>query len=222
MKPQLLIDRTKTPDGKELVLYERDGVFTIRVNGLELMSSRAHGSEEAMADLVLAEVSTRPPARSGRRARDGLHPASRARSGLLFEPGHRRRTAARDRPLESRSSGRSGGSPLDDARVDAGRRRRRQGHGVCTPMTSTQSSSMSTTARPPSPTGATLGSISPMASPRSNGVSAGVGSSGSGPRRPIKNTNGPSNWPAFVSRVETVPARRGAKGPKHTIFVARS
>lgn len=43
------------------MLYERDGVYSIRVNGLELMSSRAHGSEEAMADLVLADVRNREP-----------------------------------------------------------------------------------------------------------------------------------------------------------------
>jgi len=56
MKPQVLIDQATTPDGKELVLYERDGVFTIRVDGFELMSSRAHGSEEDMADLAFAHL----------------------------------------------------------------------------------------------------------------------------------------------------------------------
>jgi spermidine synthase len=61
MKPQLTIDRSTTPDGKEIILYERDGVFTIRVDGLELMSSRAHGSEEAMAALALAEVGAESP-----------------------------------------------------------------------------------------------------------------------------------------------------------------
>lgn len=59
MKPQTLLGRATTPDGKDLVLYERDGVFSIRVNGLELMSSRAHGSEEALARLTLA--GTRAP-----------------------------------------------------------------------------------------------------------------------------------------------------------------
>jgi len=56
MKPQTTLSRVTTPEGKELVLYERDGVFSIRVGGLELMSSRAHGSEEALARLVLSEV----------------------------------------------------------------------------------------------------------------------------------------------------------------------
>ena len=56
MKPQSTIGCATTPDGKELVLYERDGAYSIRVNGLELMSSRAHGSEEALARLALSRV----------------------------------------------------------------------------------------------------------------------------------------------------------------------
>ena len=61
MIPQRLIDRVETPDGQELVLYERDGVFTIRVGGWELMSSRAHGSEETLATSILADVPSRHP-----------------------------------------------------------------------------------------------------------------------------------------------------------------
>lgn len=61
MKPQHTRGRAVTPDGKALILYERDGVYSIRVNGLELMSSRAHGSEEALARLVLAQVSHPSP-----------------------------------------------------------------------------------------------------------------------------------------------------------------
>jgi len=49
VKPEKLLGRVETPDGTELVLYRRDGVYTIRVGGMELMSSRAHGSEETMA-----------------------------------------------------------------------------------------------------------------------------------------------------------------------------
>jgi spermidine synthase len=58
MKPQKVLGQTTTPDGRELVLYERDGVFSIRVGGLELMSSRAHGSEEALARLVLSRITS--------------------------------------------------------------------------------------------------------------------------------------------------------------------
>lgn len=60
MEPQLTLDRVTTPDGGELLLYERAGVFTIRVNGLELMSSLAHGSEEALARAACAALAGRP------------------------------------------------------------------------------------------------------------------------------------------------------------------
>ena len=56
MKPQAILDRAKTPDGTEIVLIKRDDVYSIRVDGLELMSSRAHGSEEALARLVLSDI----------------------------------------------------------------------------------------------------------------------------------------------------------------------
>ena len=49
MKPERLIDSTETPGGDELFLYERDGVFTLRIGGIELMTSRVHDSEEELA-----------------------------------------------------------------------------------------------------------------------------------------------------------------------------
>ncbi|MFV2072075.1 MAG: spermidine synthase [Thermoanaerobaculales bacterium] len=61
MKPQQTISSLTTPDGDELVLYERDGVFSIRVGGRELMTSRVHGSEEALASMVLARVRRKRP-----------------------------------------------------------------------------------------------------------------------------------------------------------------
>jgi spermidine synthase len=47
--PWETLGRERAPDGGELVLYRRGGEFVIRVDGRELMSSRAHGSEEEMA-----------------------------------------------------------------------------------------------------------------------------------------------------------------------------
>ncbi len=61
MKPTHILGRATTPDGKELVLYERDGAYVIRVDGLELMTSRAHGSEEALARLALEDVDVADP-----------------------------------------------------------------------------------------------------------------------------------------------------------------
>jgi spermidine synthase len=47
----------------DLRLYQRDGEFSIRVDGAELMNSRSHGSEEAMAELVCARISSLPSPR---------------------------------------------------------------------------------------------------------------------------------------------------------------
>lgn len=40
------------PDGSVLTLHEHDGDYVIRVNGVELMSTRRHASEERLAELA--------------------------------------------------------------------------------------------------------------------------------------------------------------------------
>ena len=52
MKPLEKLGQVATPDGRDLILYRRDGSFQIRLDGLELMTSRAHGSEDALAELA--------------------------------------------------------------------------------------------------------------------------------------------------------------------------
>lgn len=56
MKKWNRIDQTLTPDGKTLVLYEHDGSFTIRIDGVDLMSTRQHASEEKLAELACAHL----------------------------------------------------------------------------------------------------------------------------------------------------------------------
>jgi hypothetical protein len=51
MKPRLRIAATATPDGGEMVLYQRGEDFSITVNGLDLMHSRKHESELELARL---------------------------------------------------------------------------------------------------------------------------------------------------------------------------
>lgn len=51
MLPWILLERVRAPDGTELVLSRRGDEFSIRAGGHELMSSRAHGSEERLAEL---------------------------------------------------------------------------------------------------------------------------------------------------------------------------
>jgi spermidine synthase len=48
------LDRSPVPGGSEMVLYRRQNDFMILVNGLELMGSRAHASEEQLAALGCA------------------------------------------------------------------------------------------------------------------------------------------------------------------------
>jgi spermidine synthase len=59
MKPTRLLDRAVTPDGTPLTLHEHDGALSIRVGGVELMSTRQHHSEERMAELACAGLRDR-------------------------------------------------------------------------------------------------------------------------------------------------------------------
>lgn len=59
MKPIKLIDRATTPDGKPLTLHEHDGEFIIRVDGVDLMSTRQHHSEERLAEAVCRRIECR-------------------------------------------------------------------------------------------------------------------------------------------------------------------
>ena len=53
------VSRAKTAAGDTLVLREKAGVFEIRCNGWDLMSNRAHASEERMAREAVAMIAGR-------------------------------------------------------------------------------------------------------------------------------------------------------------------
>lgn len=53
--------RSLTASGDELMLRHRAGVYEIRCNGYDLMSNRAHRSEEALAQLALEGVQSAAP-----------------------------------------------------------------------------------------------------------------------------------------------------------------
>ena len=63
MLPNRTLARARTPEGVEMLLHERDGVYTLRVDGYELMSSRAHGSEDALARIPCESIAGRPAPR---------------------------------------------------------------------------------------------------------------------------------------------------------------
>jgi spermidine synthase len=50
------VERARAPDGGELVLARRGDEWVVRSAGRVLMTSRVHGSEEALADLALARA----------------------------------------------------------------------------------------------------------------------------------------------------------------------
>ena len=56
MKPTVKLAAVRTPDGGEMTLYQHDLDFSIRVNGLELMNSRQHESEQELARLGCAHL----------------------------------------------------------------------------------------------------------------------------------------------------------------------
>lgn len=56
MKPWVLIGQTIAPDGTDLSLTLRDGEYVILADGKSLMSSRMHGSEEALATFACARL----------------------------------------------------------------------------------------------------------------------------------------------------------------------
>ncbi|MHB8909500.1 MAG: spermine/spermidine synthase domain-containing protein [Syntrophales bacterium] len=64
MIPWQLLESTPIPGKKEdLRLYRRGAEFSIRVDGAELMNSRIHGSEEALAEFACARIGSRPAPR---------------------------------------------------------------------------------------------------------------------------------------------------------------
>ena len=58
MKPWELIGETTTPDGTSLTLTRHTNEYVILANGKSLMSSRMHGSEDAMATLACRRART--------------------------------------------------------------------------------------------------------------------------------------------------------------------
>ena len=63
MRPWVLLESARVPDGGDLRLYERDGELAIHVDGRVLMTSRVHGSEEALASAACEPIRARPNAR---------------------------------------------------------------------------------------------------------------------------------------------------------------
>lgn len=63
MKPYERLAETTTPNGSVLVLYRHDGAYLIRADGVELMSTRRHFSEDKLAEVACAAFTDTPAAR---------------------------------------------------------------------------------------------------------------------------------------------------------------
>ena len=63
MKPLERLGEARTPDGTLLALYRHDGAYLIRADGVELMSTRRHLSEDRLAEVACAPLREVPHAR---------------------------------------------------------------------------------------------------------------------------------------------------------------
>jgi spermidine synthase len=119
MKPIETLAREKTPEGDELVLTRRDGVYHLIVDGVELMTSLVHGSEEDLARLAAEAIAKKKAPRvlvgglgfgyTLRAALDHLPPGGRVVVCELFAS-----LLRWNRDLLGGLAGR----PLDDRRVE--------------------------------------------------------------------------------------------------------
>jgi len=119
MNPRVKLATAQTPDGGEMVLYQHDRDFLIRINGQDLMHSRQHESELELARLGCAHLtaSKAPSILIGglgmgytlRQALDMLSPHARVVVGELL-----------DTVIEWNREffGELNGRPLGDERVD--------------------------------------------------------------------------------------------------------
>lgn len=63
MQPNELLAQTRTPDGSSLTLVRQSGSLQVQVNGVILMSSHVHGSEDIMAELACKDLKDRADVR---------------------------------------------------------------------------------------------------------------------------------------------------------------
>ncbi|HKP15360.1 MAG TPA: hypothetical protein VJT85_04820 [Gemmatimonadaceae bacterium] len=56
MKPHERLGQARTPNGTLITLYRHDGAYLIRADGVELMSTRRHLSEDRLAEVACAPL----------------------------------------------------------------------------------------------------------------------------------------------------------------------
>ncbi len=63
MKPLERLGEARTPNGTLIALYRHDGAYLIRADGVELMSTRRHLSEDRLAEVACAPIREVPRVR---------------------------------------------------------------------------------------------------------------------------------------------------------------
>jgi spermidine synthase len=63
MKPFEKLGEARTPNGTLIALYRHDGAYLIRADGVELMSTRRHLSEDRLAEVACGPLQELPRAR---------------------------------------------------------------------------------------------------------------------------------------------------------------
>lgn len=63
MKPVVRLGQARTPDGTLIELFRHDGAYLVRADGVELMSTRRHRSEDRLAKVACASLREAPGAR---------------------------------------------------------------------------------------------------------------------------------------------------------------
>ncbi len=115
MKPWKTLEKALSPDGTEMVLARRDDEVVVRYGGKVLMSSRQHGSEDALAELALPKARHRRAVLVG-----GLGLGFTARAALDRIPTDAKVVIAELTPAlvgwNRRLVGKLAGRPLDDPR----------------------------------------------------------------------------------------------------------
>ena len=64
MKRYERLEEARTPNGTSIALYRHDGAYLIRADGIELMSTRRHLSEDRLAEVACAPLREVPGARA--------------------------------------------------------------------------------------------------------------------------------------------------------------
>ena len=63
MKPLERLGEARTPNGTVITLFRHDGDYLIKADGVELMSTRRHLSEDKLAEIACAPIADKPKAR---------------------------------------------------------------------------------------------------------------------------------------------------------------